>query len=100
MNDRQQKLLRDEALEHTLALNPSGRRKHGRVARRCEVDRVPGVRQPLSLLKAGAGYSKKLVEVGFGKRSYDVAPKDRRFGDTAWKTAGCIADFCNPISRS
>jgi len=44
-----------------------------------------GARQPLSLLRAGAGYSRKLLEVAFDKRDYQVAPKDRRFNDPAWK---------------
>lgn len=46
-----------------------------------------GFRQPLSLLKAGAGFSRKLIEVAFDKRRYETAAKERRFTDPAWENS-------------
>jgi polyhydroxyalkanoate synthase len=80
-------LLREEAAANTLALNPLVGVSREELLSAAKATAYQGVRQPLSLLKAGAGYSKKLLDIAFDKRSYQVAPKDRRFNDPAWKNS-------------
>lgn len=80
-------MLREEAATHTLALNPLVGVSMDELLGAAKATAYQGIRQPISLVKAAAGYSRKLLEVAFDKRAYQVAPKDRRFSDPAWKNS-------------
>jgi polyhydroxyalkanoate synthase len=80
-------MLSEEAAAQTLALNPLVGVSKEELLSAATSTMYQGVRQPLSLLKATAGYSRKLLEIAFDKRAYAVAPKDRRFNDPSWKNS-------------
>lgn len=80
-------MLGEEAAANTLALNPLVGVSREELLGAAKATVYQGVRRPLSLMKAGTGYSKKLLDIAFHKRSYQAAPTDRRFNDTAWKNS-------------
>lgn len=83
----QQKRMRDDAAEQTLALNPLVGMTTEEVVGAAKATAFQAIRQPLSVFRSGFGYTRKLVEVAFGERDYKPLPKDRRFADSSWKNS-------------
>ena len=70
MNKQEQKRLRESAAEQTLALSPLVGVSVDEVLGAARATAHQAIRKPMSLLRAGAGFSRKLVEVSLGKRHY------------------------------
>jgi len=87
MIEKHRKAVGDKAAEQTLALNPLVGISAEEVLGAARSTVYQAIRQPLTAMRAGFGYSRKLVEIAFGKRHYEPSPRDRRFGDSAWQNS-------------
>ena len=84
MTEQHTRNVGDKAAEQTLALNPLVGINAGELLVAAKSTTYQAIRQPLSAMRTSFGYTRKLVEIAFGKREYSPAPKDRRFSDSAW----------------
>ncbi len=84
MDKKSKKLLGENAVEQTLALNPLVGISAEEILGAARTTAFQAVRQPLSVMRAGLGFTRKLVEVALGDREYKPAPRDRRFADATW----------------
>ncbi len=87
ISSKTDKSLNDRAASQTVALNPLVGMSSEEVLDAARKTAGQAIRKPLSLLRAGASYSKKLTAVALGDREYKPAAKDRRFSDSAWSNS-------------
>lgn len=84
IHSNSQNLLHEHTAHQTLALNPLVGVTTDELLNAARTTALQAIRQPLLLLKSGTDFSRKLIDVAIGKRSYKADPKDRRFGDPTW----------------
>ena len=87
MTEKYTNAVANKAADQTLALNPLVGLSKEEIFASAKTVAFNAIRQPISMIQTSAGFTRKLVDVAFGKRQYQPDSKDRRFSDSAWSNS-------------